>query len=185
MHANQQQKNPDYLLGTINALRAQVKQINTTIATLEECIQARPEVDRIASRGRTDPPAGLRTARASTFLQRPHRSLRRHLQDASQNWTLPFRLDFKNALTAELAKAKKPSKRGYIAATPQELYPGNPKLWKYAKEIAPGWMLGTNESSEKKLKFIRLACKVIGLRWGKDLKIYFQGSDNHWDENLR
>jgi hypothetical protein len=35
-------------------------------------------------------------------------------------------------------------------------------------------MVGTNESSEKKLRFIRLACKVIGLRWGKELKVSFR-----------
>ena len=72
-----------------------------------------------------------------------------------------------------MANSRKPSKRGFIAATPQELYPGNPDLWKYSKEIAPGWLLGTNESSEKKIRFVRLACKVIGLRWGKELKLSF------------
>ena len=173
MHANQQQENADYLLGTINALRAQVQQISTTIATLEECIQAKPEVDRTPDVGTPLPPRGYELL-GQAF---PARNLTDAFVDIFKHFAeldTVFPVRFKRALSAELAKAKKPSKRGYIGATPQELYPGNPDLWKYAQEIAPGWMLGTNESSEKKLKFIRLACKVIGLRWGKDLKMSFR-----------
>ena len=172
MHANEQQKNPDYLLGTINALRAQVNQINTTIATLEECLQAKPEVDRTPDAGASNPLRGyvlLGQAFPARNLTEAFVGIFRHFAELDP--TFPAR--FKKSLTTELAKSKKPSKRGFIAATPQGLYPGNPDLWKCAKEIAPGWMLGTNESSAKKLRFIRLACKVIGLRWGKELKVSF------------
>jgi hypothetical protein len=173
MHTNQQQKNPDYLLGTINALRAQVQQINTTIATLEERIQAKPDVERTPNMDVEVRSQGYELLRQAF----PARNLTEAFVSIFKNFaelepTFPAR--FKKALKAELAKAKKPSKRGYIAATPQDLYPGNPKLWKFAQEIAPGWMLGTNESSEKKLRFIRLACKVIDLRWGKELKVSFR-----------
>jgi len=173
MHANQQQNNPDYLLGTINALRAQVQQINTTIATLEESIQAKPEVDRTQNMGTAVPSQGyemLGQAFPAKDLTEAFISIFKNFAELEP--TFPAR--FKKALTAELAKAKKPSKRGYIGATPQDLYPGNPRLWKFAQEIAPGWMLGTNESSEKKLRFIRLVCKVIDLRWGKELKVSFR-----------
>jgi hypothetical protein len=170
MRPNTQLKNPDYVLGTINALRAQVKQINTTIADLEECIQVKPEVVRSSGVGIPVGPQGyelLGQAFTARNLTEAFVGIFRHFAELDS--TFPVR--FKKTLTAELAKARKPSKRGFIAATPQELYPGKTDLWKYAEEIAPGWLLGTNESSEKKLTFIRLACKVIGLRWGKDLKI--------------
>ena len=173
MRANQQQKTPDYLLGTINALRAQVMQINTMLAALEDCVQAKPEVDRMPDVRAPIPPQGyelLGQAFPARNVTEAFVGIFKHFAELDP--TFPAR--FKKALAAELAKAKKPSKRGFIAATPQELYPGNPDLWKYAKEIAPGWMLGTNESSEKKLTLIRLACDVIGLRWGKELKISFR-----------
>jgi len=173
MHATPQQKNSDYVLGTINALRAQVHQINTTISALEEYIQPKHEVDHTPDAGAAIPAQGyelLDQAFPACNLTEAFVDIFKHFAELDP----VFPVGFKQALSAELAKANKPSKRGYLGATPQELYPGNPHLWKYAQEIAPGWMLGTNESSEKKLMFLRLACKVIGLRWGKDLKMSFR-----------
>jgi hypothetical protein len=145
MYANQQQKNPDYILGTINALRAQVQQINTTIATLEESIQAKPEVDRTPNIDAAVPSQGyelLGQAFPAKDLTEAFVSIFKNFAELEP--TFPPR--FKKALMAELEKAKKPSKRGYIAATPQDLYPGNPRLWKFAQVIAPG--LGCPKAKE-------------------------------------
>lgn len=172
MRTNEQKNSSEYLLGTISALQTQVEQINTTIADLKKSIQPRPEVVRIPDAVPPAPPQGYELfgqAFPARDLTEAFVCIFKHFGELDST----FLVRFKKALRAELAKSTKPSKRGYIAATPQDLYPDKPGLWKYAIEIAPGWMLGTNESSEKKISFIRLACKVIGLRWGKELKVSF------------
>lgn len=170
MPVNQQQMSQDYVLGTIDALRAQVHQINITISSLETLIRPQQDVDRLLAisappgqqsyelLGQAFPAHNLTVAFVGIF---------EHF--AELDFTFPVR--FKRALEAELAKTRKPSKRRFIAPTPADLYPGKPNLWKYAKEIAPGWMLGTNESSKKKIQLLKLACEVMGLRWGSDLKL--------------
>lgn len=61
--------------------------------------------------------------------------------------------------------------RAYVGRTPQAVYPGKPKLWAATVEFAPGWYLGTNENTQTKLKLLRTACKVIGLRFGIDVQV--------------
>ena len=172
MHASQQQKSQDYVLGTIDALRAQVRQINSTISSLETFIRPQHEVDNRPAIGTPVGQQGyelLGQAFPAHNLTLAFVGIFRHFAELD----CAFPVLFKSALEAELAKAKKPSKRRFIATTPKDLYPGKPSLWKYAKEIAPGWMLGTNESSEKKIQLLKLACEVMGLRWDKDLKLSF------------
>ncbi|MBK1719315.1 hypothetical protein [Thiocystis violacea] len=62
-------------------------------------------------------------------------------------------------------------KRPYVARTVEAVYPGKPGLWKFTEVFAPGWYVGTNESNDKKLDLLRIACQTIGLRFGKDLKV--------------
>lgn len=62
-------------------------------------------------------------------------------------------------------------KRPYVARTVEAVYPGKPKLWKFTEVFAPGWYVGTNESNDKKLDLLRVACQTIGIRFGKDLKV--------------
>ena len=61
--------------------------------------------------------------------------------------------------------------RAYVGRTPQAVYPGKSKLWAATVEFAPGWYLGTNENNATKLKLLRAACRVLGLRYGVDLQI--------------
>jgi hypothetical protein len=61
--------------------------------------------------------------------------------------------------------------RPYVARTKKDVYPGKPQLKKYAKRFVPGWFVGTNESNEMKQTLLRVACKVLGLRFGEDLKV--------------
>jgi hypothetical protein len=61
--------------------------------------------------------------------------------------------------------------RAYVGRSPQAVYPGKPKLWAATVEFVPGWYLGTNENNATKLKLLRAACRVLGLRFGGDLQI--------------
>lgn len=62
-------------------------------------------------------------------------------------------------------------KRPYVARTVEAVYPGKPGLWKFTEVFTPGWYVGTNESNDKKLDLLRIACQTLGVRFGKDLKI--------------
>jgi hypothetical protein len=62
--------------------------------------------------------------------------------------------------------------RRYVGRTPQEVYPMKPGLWKHTEPFAPGWLVGTNESDEKKRQLLTLACQVMGLRFGRDVKVW-------------
>ncbi len=62
-------------------------------------------------------------------------------------------------------------KRPYVARTVEAVYPGKPKLWKFTEVFTPGWYVGTNESNDKKLDLLRVACQIVGVRFGTDLKV--------------
>ena len=62
--------------------------------------------------------------------------------------------------------------RRYVGRTPQEVYPMKPRLWKHTEPFAPGWLVGTNESDEKKRQLLRLACQVVELRFGGDVQVW-------------
>lgn len=61
-------------------------------------------------------------------------------------------------------------KRRYVAARPEELYPGRPDLAADASyQLHSGWWLGTNASKAAIAKIIEMACDVAGVRFGIDL----------------
>ena len=62
--------------------------------------------------------------------------------------------------------------RRYLGRTAQEVYPMKPGLWKHTEPFAPGWLVGTNESDDKKRQLLKLACQVIGLRFGRDVQVW-------------
>lgn len=62
--------------------------------------------------------------------------------------------------------------RHYVGRTPQEVYPMKPGLWKHTEFFAPGWLVGTNESDVKKRELLKLACQVMGLRFGRDVQVW-------------
>lgn len=172
MHVHQQTTHPAYLHGTLDALRAQLQQITKTIDTLEKGLPTQPKDLVPTPNLELVPPSPtgyelLGQAFPARNLTEAFVAIFRHFAELDP--TFPAR--FKQALLAEATQAKKPSKRGFLAPTPEALYPGKPALWKYAKEITPGWLLGTNESSAKKRELLKLACKVIGLRWNEALKL--------------
>jgi hypothetical protein len=62
--------------------------------------------------------------------------------------------------------------RRYVGRTPREVYPMKPGLWTHTEPFAPGWLVGTNESDEKKRQLLKLACQVMGLRFGRDVQVW-------------
>jgi hypothetical protein len=62
--------------------------------------------------------------------------------------------------------------RRYVGRTPQDVYPMKPGLWKHTEPFAPGWLVGTNESDLKKRELLKLACQVMGLRFGRDVQVW-------------
>jgi negative regulator of replication initiation len=61
--------------------------------------------------------------------------------------------------------------RNHIARFRSEVYPDRPDLARYIKEITPGWFIGYNIANREKEKIIRAACEVMGITFGRDLKI--------------
>jgi predicted type IV restriction endonuclease len=62
-------------------------------------------------------------------------------------------------------------KRPYVARTPEDLYPGSPHLVDNAHKLRAGWWLDTHMGNPQKIKLIRRACEVAGIRYGTDLII--------------
>lgn len=61
--------------------------------------------------------------------------------------------------------------RNHIARSRSEVYPGRPDLARYVKEIGPGWFIGCNIANREKEKILRAACEVMGIVFGRDVKI--------------
>jgi hypothetical protein len=69
-----------------------------------------------------------------------------------------------------LADAIRTKSRAQIARTPAEINPGHPERAD-ATELAPGWLLGLHMSNRDKMKIIRAACDVYGIRIPEDLEV--------------
>ncbi|MCC6486660.1 MAG: hypothetical protein IT364_04105 [Candidatus Hydrogenedentes bacterium] len=62
--------------------------------------------------------------------------------------------------------------RQLISRDRQRLYPGRADLCEsYAKELVPGWWIGTNYSVSSMKTLLRLACEIANIRYGTDLVI--------------
>jgi hypothetical protein len=61
--------------------------------------------------------------------------------------------------------------RNHIARSRSEVYPGRPDLARYVKDIGSGWFIGCNIANREKEKILRAACEVMGIYFGRDLKI--------------
>ncbi|MDT0630603.1 type I restriction endonuclease [Rubrivirga sp. S365] len=69
---------------------------------------------------------------------------------------------------AEQVRGKK---RAYLARSKADLFPGHPELEGQSAEIAPGWFLSTQNSSEAKKRLIEKACRLASLEFGKDVEV--------------
>jgi hypothetical protein len=61
--------------------------------------------------------------------------------------------------------------RNHLARSRTDVYPERPDLARYAQEVVPGWYIGSNIANREKESFLRAACKVAGLTFGRDLVI--------------
>jgi hypothetical protein len=61
--------------------------------------------------------------------------------------------------------------RNHVARSRSEVYPSRPDLACYVKEVGAGWFVGSNIANREKNKMLRAACEVMGLDFGRDLKI--------------
>jgi hypothetical protein len=59
--------------------------------------------------------------------------------------------------------------RNHIARQRSDVYPGRPDLEQYTQELRAGWWIGTNIANRDKLRLLKIACQVAGLRFGSDL----------------
>ncbi len=70
----------------------------------------------------------------------------------------------------ELEPRLKGHSRQYLARDRDSLYPNAPKLAEtQAASLSGGWWLGTNSSTSQKREQIKMACRVAGIEFGKDL----------------
>jgi predicted type IV restriction endonuclease len=63
-------------------------------------------------------------------------------------------------------------KRPYIARTREALYPGKPDF-EGGRELRRGWWIDTNLSNKQKARLMKIACDVMDIKYGTDLKVNF------------
>jgi hypothetical protein len=61
--------------------------------------------------------------------------------------------------------------RNHLARSRIDVYPERPDLAQYVREVIPGWYIGSNIANREKESFLRAACDVAGLTFGRDLVI--------------
>lgn len=62
--------------------------------------------------------------------------------------------------------------RRFVARTPADLYLNSPKLAKHhAKTLTAGWYFDTNLSTDQVARRARIAARLSGLRYGRDVRI--------------
>jgi hypothetical protein len=144
-------------------LQAQLAVLSRTIAEIQRELKAAPPARAAAGAVRTGAPSYRLLGQE--FLARNANdtlvSVFRHFAELEPEFPEHFR-----RAARYLGRS-----RPYVGGSPQEVYPGKPKLWPETAEFAPGWYVGTNENNSTKIKLLREACKVIGLRFGVDLQV--------------
>jgi hypothetical protein len=63
--------------------------------------------------------------------------------------------------------------RNHIAQSRSGVYPARPDLARHVKEISSGWFMGCNIANREKEKILRAACAVMGIAFGRYIKIEF------------
>ena len=76
------------------------------------------------------------------------------------------------AFCERFRKRRSGREREYVARSREELFPGQPRLWKSnAWELPGGYFLGTHMGNPQKEDLIRVACEVAGLKFGRELTV--------------
>lgn len=75
--------------------------------------------------------------------------------------------DFLQAFSEERARARR-----FVARAPKDLYLNSPDLAKHhAKPLTEGWYFDTNLSTDQVARRARIAARLCGLRYGRDVCI--------------
>jgi negative regulator of replication initiation len=75
--------------------------------------------------------------------------------------------NFLQAFSQERARARR-----FVARAPRDLYLNSPALAKrHAKPLAAGWYFDTNLSADQVARRARVAARLSGLRYGRDVRI--------------
>ena len=147
----------------LTSLRAQIAALNHTLDALQRDLRAPEPVP-------PPKPAPLRQAPGYRLFGQDFPA-----RNAAETLTSVFRqlTELEPRFPERFAQAasRLGRTRAYVGGSPQAVYPGKPQLWAATVEFAPGWYLGTNENNATKLKLLRAACRVLGLRFGGDLQI--------------
>ena len=69
----------------------------------------------------------------------------------------------------EKLSAEKGRTRRIVARRPEALYPSRPDLAHHSVKICGSWYVGTNCSRVDIRRILRIACKVAGIQYGRDL----------------
>lgn len=64
-------------------------------------------------------------------------------------------------------------KRLYIAKRAADLYPGRPDLMENHDALPGGWVVGTNLNNQSKMRIIKGAAEVAGIKFGRDVIVNF------------
>lgn len=64
-------------------------------------------------------------------------------------------------------------KRRYVAQHAADLYPGRPDMVKNHCVLPGGWVVGTHLSNESKMKILKGAAEVAGIKFGRDVIVNF------------
>ena len=70
----------------------------------------------------------------------------------------------------ELSIVAKGRTRNHIARSPAEVYPERLDLSRKARQFASGWYAGINIADREKTRILRLACSILRLRFGTDVR---------------
>lgn len=71
----------------------------------------------------------------------------------------------------KLAEKVRGRTRNHISRSRSEVYPDRPDLARYVKEVDPGWFIGCNIANREKIRILRAACDVMGIKFDRDIKI--------------
>ncbi len=68
--------------------------------------------------------------------------------------------------------------RTYVAKTLAELFPARSTAWaqRYSRTLVDGWYVDVNLNPERMRRILPAAVKAAGLKWGKDVKIYWRAT---------
>ena len=69
--------------------------------------------------------------------------------------------------------------RKYVAKTKAQLYPGHPERETASHPLPGGWWLATHCSNSAKVRRIKQACEVAGLKFGTDLIVHIPSGPQH------